>query len=60
MLLASGIGYLLATAGLAPIEVMRQRAKRVSLSRSGERLPLPAAQDEIRRLSETLNEMLAR
>jgi len=60
VLLASGIGYLLATAGLAPVEAMRQRAKRVSLSRSGERLPLPAAQDEIRRLGETLNEMLAR
>lgn len=60
VLLASGIGYRLATAGLAPVEAMRQRAKRVSLGRGGERLPLPAAQDEIRRLGETLNEMLAR
>ena len=39
---------------------MRQRAKRVSLGRGGERLPLPDAHDEIRRLGETLNEMLAR
>jgi two-component system, OmpR family, sensor kinase len=60
VLLASGIGYWLATAGLAPVEAMRQRAKQVSLWRGGERLPLPAAQDEIRRLGETLNEMLAR
>jgi two-component system, OmpR family, sensor kinase len=60
VLLASAIGYWLATAGLAPVEAMRQRAKRVSLRRGGERLPLPAAQDEIRRLGETLNEMLAR
>jgi two-component system OmpR family sensor kinase len=60
VLLASGIGYWLATAGLAPVEAMRQRAKLVSLGRGGERLPLPAAQDEIRRLGETLNEMLAR
>ena len=60
VLLASGIGYWLAIAGLAPVEVMRQRAKRVSLEHGGERLPLPAAQDEIRRLGETLNEMLAR
>jgi two-component system, OmpR family, sensor kinase len=59
VLLASGIGYWLAAAGLAPVEAMRQRAKRVSLERGG-RLPLPAAQDEIRRLGETLNEMLAR
>ena len=60
VLLASGIGYWLATAGLAPVEAMRQRAKRVSLGRGGERLPLPEAHDEIRRLGETLNEMLAR
>jgi signal transduction histidine kinase len=60
VLLASGIGYWLASAGLAPVEAMRRRAERVSLGRGSERLPLPAAHDEIRRLGETLNEMLAR
>jgi two-component system, OmpR family, sensor kinase len=60
ILLASAIGYWLATAALAPVEAMRRRARRVSLARGGERLPLPAAHDEIRRLGETLNEMLAR
>jgi signal transduction histidine kinase len=60
VLLASGIGYWLASAGFAPVEAMRRRAKQVSLGRGGERLPLPAAHDEIRRLGETLNEMLAR
>ena len=60
VLLASGIGYLLATIGFRPVEAMRQRAKRISLTREGERLPLPEAHDEIRRLGETLNEMLAR
>jgi len=60
VLLASGIGYWLAAAGLAPVEAMRRRAKRVSLDRGSERLPLPAAHDEIHRLGETLNEMLAR
>ena len=60
VLLASGIGYLLAALGFRPVEAMRQRAKRISLDRHGERLPLPEAQDEIRRLGETLNEMLAR
>jgi two-component system, OmpR family, sensor kinase len=60
MLLASGIGYLLATAGLVPVEAMRRRAREVSLSRADERLPLPAARDEVRRLGETLNEMLDR
>jgi signal transduction histidine kinase len=60
VLLASGFGYLLATAGFRPVEAMRERAERISLSREGERLPLPAARDEIRRLGKTLNEMLAR
>jgi two-component system, OmpR family, sensor kinase len=60
VLLASGLGYLLASAGLAPVEDMRRRAEQVSLRHAGERLPLPAANDEIRRLGVTLNEMLAR
>jgi signal transduction histidine kinase len=60
VLLASAIGYWLARAGLAPVEAMRRRAKRVSLGRGSERLPLPAAHDEIHRLGATLNEMLAR
>jgi signal transduction histidine kinase len=45
---------------LAPVEAMRRRAESVSLARGGERLPLPEAHDEIRRLGQTLNEMLAR
>jgi signal transduction histidine kinase len=60
ILLASGVGYLLASAGLAPVEAMRHRAREVSLKRADERLPLPAARDEVRRLGETLNEMLDR
>jgi signal transduction histidine kinase len=60
VLAASGFGYLLATTGLAPVEAMRRRAERVSLVSRGERLPLPRAHDEIHRLGETLNEMLAR
>jgi signal transduction histidine kinase len=60
ILLASGLGYLLASAGLAPIEAMRRRAREVSLARGGQRLPLPAARDEVYRLGETLNEMLHR
>jgi signal transduction histidine kinase len=60
VLLASGLGYALAAAGLRPVEAMRRRARDVSLSRGDERLPLPAAHDEIRRLGETLNEMLDR
>jgi two-component system OmpR family sensor kinase len=60
VLLASGVGYLLAAAGLAPVEAMRRRAERISLAARGERLPLPGARDEVHRLGETLNDMLAR
>jgi signal transduction histidine kinase len=60
VLLASILGYGLAAAGLRPVEAMRRRAGEVSLAHDGERLPLPAAHDEVRRLGETLNEMLDR
>ena len=60
VVLASVLGYFLAAAGLAPIEAMRRRAREVSLDRDGERLPLPSAYDEVRRLGETLNDMLDR
>jgi len=55
VVLASALGYALAGAGLRPVEAMRRRA-----AAGDERLPLPAAHDEIRRLGETLNDMLAR
>jgi two-component system, OmpR family, sensor kinase len=60
VLLASVFGYLLASAGLRPVEAMRRRAREISLEQPGERLPLPAARDEVHRLGETLNEMLDR
>lgn len=60
VLVTAALGYLLAGLGLAPVEAMRRRAEQVTLARSGERLPLPAAEDEIHRLGETLNAMLAR
>jgi len=60
VLLASILGYALAAAGLRPVEAMRRRAGKVSLHGDDERLPLPAAHDEVHRLGETLNEMLDR
>ena len=58
--LASAIGYLLAMSALRPVEAMRRRAGEVALTGDPEWLPLPAARDEVRRLGETLNEMLDR
>jgi two-component system, OmpR family, sensor kinase len=55
---ASTIGYGVARVGLAPVEAMRRKARTISLSGAPELLPLPPAHDELRRLGETLNEML--
>jgi heavy metal sensor kinase len=60
LILASFGGYLLAGAALRPIEAMRRRAQEISSSSLAERLPVPETGDEVARLGETLNEMLAR
>jgi two-component system, OmpR family, sensor kinase len=58
--LAGALGYLLATRALAPVESLRRRADAITLEHTGERLPLPEAEDELRRLAATLNAMLDR
>src|SRR3954470_15667069 len=60
LLLASLVGYVMAAAALRPVERMRRRAAAISAEESGERLPVPLANDEIGRLGRTLNEMLTR
>jgi signal transduction histidine kinase len=60
LLLAAALGYVIAGAGLRPIERMREHASVISSRRSSARLPLPAARDELHRLGVTLNEMLDR
>jgi len=60
LLLASLIGYLIAAAALRPVERMRARASAISASRLSERLPVAPSHDEVSRLGDTLNEMLAR
>jgi signal transduction histidine kinase len=60
LLLATGLGYVLAGAGLRTVEAMRGRAAEISADRPGERLPVPPTRDELERLGATLNEMLAR
>ena len=60
LIVASAAGYALASAALRPVELMRRRAAAVSASEPGRRLPLPPAEDELRRLGTTLNDMLDR
>jgi signal transduction histidine kinase len=60
LLLASLAGYGLASATLRSVESMRRRAAAITASTPGMRLPVPRSRDEIARLAETLNDMLAR
>jgi heavy metal sensor kinase len=60
LLLASLLGYGIATAALRPVEAMRSEADAVSGAEPGRRLPLPRSRDEVSRLGETLNAMLGR
>jgi len=60
LLLASVAGWLVAGSGLRPVERMRRQASAISASGMDRRLDVPLADDEIRRLADTLNEMLGR
>jgi len=54
------IGMILTRRALRPIDRIVARAREIGESGVGERLPRPAQQDEIGRLVDTLNDMLAR
>jgi signal transduction histidine kinase len=60
LLLATATAIALIGGALRPVERMRRRAETISAGDADARLPLPEAHDEVRRLGETLNEMLAR
>jgi two-component system OmpR family sensor kinase len=60
LLLASLAAYGTVRAALRPVDAMRRRAAEISAAEAEQRLPLPLAHDELRRLGETLNRMLDR
>ena len=60
LLLASAAGYAVVAAALRPVDRMRRHAADISHATPAARLPLPPAHDELHRLGETLNDMLAR
>ena len=60
LVLAAGLGYVLAGTALRPVDRMRRQAARISADRSDERLPVPPGRDEVHRLGTTLNAMLDR
>jgi heavy metal sensor kinase len=60
LVLASLAGWAALGAALRPVEAMRSRAAALSAADIEQRLPVPEADDELRRLGETLNAMLDR
>lgn len=54
------LGWLLAGAALRPVERLRTEAAALHASEPSRRLAVPATNDELQRLAETLNEMLDR
>jgi heavy metal sensor kinase len=60
LVLASGSGYWLSRRALAPVDQITRAAQDINYSNLGQRLDVPRSGDELQRLSETLNSMLAR
>lgn len=53
-------GYLLSRRALKPVDQITAATRSISASNLSERLPVPRTRDELQRLSETCNAMLAR
>jgi signal transduction histidine kinase len=58
--LAGGWGYLMARKALAPVERLRRSTEDITASRLDRRLPVADAHDELGRLAQTINAMIAR
>ncbi len=57
---ASAGGYWISRRALAPVDAISSAAQRISIENLADRLRVPDTGDQIQRLSETLNAMLAR
>ncbi len=60
LLLASAGGYWMSRRALRPVDEINRTARSISEHNLSQRLQAPSTGDELQRLSETLNEMLAR
>ncbi|MGW5791359.1 sensor histidine kinase [Saccharopolyspora sp. NPDC003752] len=59
LLVVGGITYWLAGRALAPVEAIRNEVAEVSQADLARRVPVPGTRDEIARLADTMNSMLA-
>jgi signal transduction histidine kinase len=61
ILIAAGLGgYWISRRALTPVDQITATAESISIGNLSERLKVPKTSDELQRLSETLNRMLAR
>ncbi len=60
LLLASLGGYWISRRALAPVDAITNAARSIGIGNLSQRLDVPATGDELQRLSETWNDMLAR
>jgi heavy metal sensor kinase len=60
LLLSSAGGYWISRRALAPVDEIARTARSISADNLSKRLAVPLSGDELQRLSETLNEMIAR
>lgn len=60
LLIASAGGYWISRRALAPVDDITHKARSITAANLSDRLNVPRTGDELQRLSETLNEMIAR
>jgi len=60
LLIAALGGYLISRRALAPVDEMTQAARSIGIQNLSQRLAVPPTGDELQRLAETWNDMLAR
>ena len=60
LLISSAGGYWLSRRALRPVDLLTETARSISIGNLSERLPVTATRDELQRLAETCNDMLAR
>jgi heavy metal sensor kinase len=59
LVFAGAVGYALARKALAPVEHLRRQTRQITAERLSDRIPVANPGDELGRLTETINDMIA-
>jgi heavy metal sensor kinase len=60
LVLSGGLAYVMARKGLAPMEQLHRMTSRITADHLDQRLPVGNSKDELGRLAQTINDMIAR